>query len=387
MRRVVLAAGSVFAAVVLVGGGWVAASAFTSPAQWAAQATAPPPAPILADVTQGDLVDERTIGAMVVPSSTSIATLEAVEGAARSIVTASALSTGADVAIGTVLVQVNGQPVFALASPFPLYRDLGVGDAGPDVRVLQENLKSLGLLDRVDGEFGAGTAVAVTALYRSAGVPAPSRAAPTRAAEPSDAGAESDLPTAEPASSVYLPLSAVVAVPELPATLSSAPAVGMDLAAGAAVSFAATTALLRLAVPVELAAVLVPGTDLICTVGAASDIPCRVQAVYDATADAAGAGGGDEVMTWADIVPLETTIGADQADENARIRIHVATLAENALLVPAIAIAQQGTDSGTVLRQGDGSFQNVDVRILAVLNGKAAVSGDLRVGDRLRVDR
>lgn len=178
MRRSVLIAGSAISALALVAGGWFAARAFTSPAQWEAQASAPVAKPLLAEVTQGDLVDVRTLGAAVVPSALTQAALTPAAEAGRSIVTESALSPGTTVKAGTVLVRINGHPVFALASTFPFYRDFGAGDSGPDMTALQRNLISLGLPSQADGEFGAATARAVGMLFRNGNAAAPARPDP-----------------------------------------------------------------------------------------------------------------------------------------------------------------------------------------------------------------
>jgi peptidoglycan hydrolase-like protein with peptidoglycan-binding domain len=389
-RRLVWSATGVAIAAALVGGGWVAANAFTSPAQWEAQAAAPKPSPILAEVTKGDLVDERTLPATVVPESGASVPVAPVEGATRSIVTESSLAAGAAVKVGTVLVRVNGDPVLALASPFPFYRDLGVGDTGPDVTVLQQNLKTLGLLASADGSFGPATARAVAGLYRAAHATAPTRADPA----PTDATSTSDDPGtasggtegATPSRSAYLPLSAVVAVPILPARVANAPQVGADVAAGAAVRLTSDGALLRVNVPAELSHALTQGSELQCAVADEPAGPCRVLRVFEATADAAGIGTGDQKMSWADVVPVGDSIDPAHTGQPGSVGFRVATLAEHALLVPATAVAQQSKMSGIVLRkEPDGSFAEVRVAVVAVLKGRMAVTGDLTPGDQVRV--
>lgn len=384
MRRMVLVIGLLVGVGGLIGGGWVAAHAFTSPEQWAAQAAAPSEEPVLAEVRQGDLVDERTIGAMVEPTGSFARTLTGATGAARSIVTASDHGSGDVVTSGEVLVRVNGEPVFALVAPFPFYRDLGVGDSGPDVLALQENLHALGLLTNVDGEFGRGTASALAALYRSVNATAPKRPESNTPlpAEGSDTGEV----TATTVESPYFPLSAVITVPALPATLASTPSVGADVGAGVSVSFTATTALLRLTVPTELAGSFVAGADVNCTVSDEPEVGCRVDDVYEESTTS-GAAGGEQVVTWADVVPVDNTIGIDRVGSRATIRVLVGRLAEDALLVPSVSVAQHSTESGTVLVQRGDTFESVDVRVLASMNGTTAVVGDLEVGDRLRVDR
>ncbi|MBD3943124.1 peptidoglycan-binding protein [Microbacterium sp. NEAU-LLC] len=402
MRRVIWIAGAAVTATVLVGGGWLAAGAFTSPEQWQAQASAPEPQPVLAEVLRGDLVDERTLGASIVPSSQLVAAVLPAAEAPRSIVTEAPVTPGAPVATGTVLLRVNGQPVFAFASAFPFYRDLGVGDSGPDVTALQQNLVGLGLLGAADGNFGAATARAVAELYREARATAPTRPdpVPPSAAEPAagrdagpdakgmDAATAADGEAEAEASHPYLPLSATVAVPALPAVLAGAPAVGADLATGGEIAFAAPDAVLRLMVEPDLAGTLVVGADLECRVAADEPFPCRVTRVFDATPTAAGVGEGDGVMAWADVVPASGTIEATRLGERATVTVDVATLATDALLVPASALAQQTETRGTVLRQTeDGSFRTVEVGVVAALDGTIAITGDVRPGALLRVDR
>jgi hypothetical protein len=139
----------------LIGGGWFAASVFTSPEQRAAAAAPPAAAPILAEVESGNLLDTRTLSGTIRPTDAFDAVLVAAGGGSRSVVTSLNVSKGASVAIGSVVATVNGQPVFALQSPFPLYRDIGVGDSGVDVRSLQDSLKSMGPLAFREREFPA----------------------------------------------------------------------------------------------------------------------------------------------------------------------------------------------------------------------------------------
>lgn len=376
----------VAASVALVGGGWLAAHAFTSPEQAAAHAAPPSPKPVLAEVTRGDLVDERMLPAAVVPSSQATAAIVPVAGATRSIVTDSPLAPGAPVADGTVILRLNGQPTFAFASSFPFYRDLGLGDSGPDVLALQHNLMDVGLLRAADGTFGSATVKAVAALYRGASTVAPRRADPQPAtpADPTEPNTAQALAT----SSAFLPLSAVITVPSLPVRLGEVPAVGADVSSGGKVTFAAKDAVIRLMVDPAMSKVLKDGAPVTCRVGADAAAPCHIARVFDATATAAGVGSGDQVASWADVAPDTGAIDAGRAGEQATVSVVVATPASAALLVPASAVAQQSSGVGTVLRQGaDGGFRTVKVAIVAALDGTIAVTGDLRVGDLLRVDR
>lgn len=386
MRRPIMVILGITVSVALVGGGWLAAHAFTSPEQAAAHAAPPSPKPVLAEVTRGDLVDERMLPAAVVPSSQATAVTVPVTGTARSIVTESVLAPGAPVAAGTVVVRLNGQPAFAFASSFPFYRDLGLGDSGPDVLALQHNLVDLGLLRAADGTFGVATVKAVGALYRGASASAPRRPDPQPATPANPA--ETPPAQAQATSSAFLPLSAVITVPSLPARLAEVPAVGADVSSGGKITFAANDAVIRLMVDPALATVLKTGTPVTCRVGADAAARCHITRVFEATATAAGVGSGDQVAMWADVAPDAGAVDASRASEPATVSVVVAMPASAALLVPASAVAQQGSSVGTVLRQGaDGGFRTVKVAVVAALDGTIAVTGDLKVGDLLRVDR
>ncbi|MEV7992611.1 peptidoglycan-binding protein [Streptomyces sp. NPDC086077] len=71
---------------------------------------------------------------------------------------------------GSVLMQVSGRPVFVLRGPVPMYRTLGPGSSGEDVRQLQGALRRLGHdPGAVSGNFREGTAAAVGRWYESKG--------------------------------------------------------------------------------------------------------------------------------------------------------------------------------------------------------------------------
>ncbi|MGW1544112.1 peptidoglycan-binding protein [Streptomyces sp. NPDC002309] len=71
---------------------------------------------------------------------------------------------------GSVLMQVSGRPVFVLRGPVPMYRLLGPGSSGDDVRQLQSALRRLGHdPGAVSGNYREGTAAAVGRWYESKG--------------------------------------------------------------------------------------------------------------------------------------------------------------------------------------------------------------------------
>lgn len=85
-------------------------------------------------------------------------------------VTSSACSTGAVLRSGAVLARVDGEPVVALATGVPLWRDLVVDDHGDDVRGLQRALNASGAGLTEDGIFGRGTLRAALQFLTERGV-------------------------------------------------------------------------------------------------------------------------------------------------------------------------------------------------------------------------
>lgn len=78
--------------------------------------------------------------------------------------------TGTKVKEGDVLMTVNGRPVLALSGSVPMYRAMGPGATGDDVKQLQKALQRLGFdPGSAGGTFGQGTATAVTNWYRNKG--------------------------------------------------------------------------------------------------------------------------------------------------------------------------------------------------------------------------
>lgn len=63
---------------------------------------------------------------------------------------------------GNALFKVDNKPVVLMYGALPAYRNLGVGDEGPDVKQLEQNLKALGYKGfTVDDEYTSDTADAV----------------------------------------------------------------------------------------------------------------------------------------------------------------------------------------------------------------------------------
>ncbi|MEH0420362.1 peptidoglycan-binding protein [Streptomyces sp. B21-083] len=172
--------GALVGAVVLVGaGGWIAGTQVRSPADAAAAHTAPKAGPVTVAVQRQSLtatvvasgsVEFASPRPLALAGSVGTGASSAVggEGAEQRITKAPV--AGTEVKEGDVLMAVNGRPVLALSGNVPMYRALGPGASGDDVKQLQSALRRLGFdPGSISGNYRKGTATAVANWYTSKG--------------------------------------------------------------------------------------------------------------------------------------------------------------------------------------------------------------------------
>lgn len=172
--------GALIGTVVMVGaGGWLAGTQVHSPADAAAAHSAPNAGPVTVGVQRQSLTATVVANGSVefaspqplslagpVGTGTSGGTVG--EGAEQRVTKPPV--AGAKVKEGDVLMAVNGRPVLALSGRVPMYRTLGPGTSGDDVKQLQRALRRLGFEPgAISGTYGRGTAAAVTKWYASKG--------------------------------------------------------------------------------------------------------------------------------------------------------------------------------------------------------------------------
>lgn len=144
--------------------------------QAAARASAVPrtelTAPVKSQVLASSLVFRAVCQA---GASAALTAIPALDGSPDPVVTKVPITRGSLVRAGQLLLEVAGQPIMALPGSLPSYRDLQVGDAGPDVTELQTALAQLRYLPSqgASGNFDVATARAVSALWAAAGYTAP----------------------------------------------------------------------------------------------------------------------------------------------------------------------------------------------------------------------
>lgn len=171
----------VLGVVLLAGaGGWYAGQQVRSPAE-AAAARKPPPASLITVPVESRILTNSVVahGSVTYESPVPITLSGAVgtaaapggtgEGGAAQRVTR-APAAGASVVEGAVFMEVSGRPVFVLRGAVPMYRTLGPGAKGADVKQLNEALKRIGFDPGTSGDtFTSGTGSALKRWYQARG--------------------------------------------------------------------------------------------------------------------------------------------------------------------------------------------------------------------------
>lgn len=117
-------------------------------------------------VTPGEVGSSMQLNTVAEWESTPVAA-----NRAAGIVTAVTVKAGAEVKQGSELYSVDLRPVVIGAGSVPMFRDVGAGMTGADVKQLQQLLTDLGFYDGpVGGQSGAGTAKAIVAWQKSLGM-------------------------------------------------------------------------------------------------------------------------------------------------------------------------------------------------------------------------
>lgn len=379
-RGIIATIAACIVAALLIGGGWFAATIFESPQQREAKALPPEPKPIVAIVERGQLSDTVTVNATVSPASRAdVAVPSAAEG--TGFITATFARVGARLTNGQVVLEINGAPVFALTGAFPFYRDLAVGDTGPDVTQLQAALSQAGLNVTVDGTFGAATESAVIDLYARAGYEMP-----MRINDASQAQQPGENPTGDrsPVTSTtrYLPKSNMMVFRELPATVAGAPTTGAASGGDTVISVESGTTIARGAISAAVTATFTPGMEGTAELEGTT-VPIRI----DSIEPPADQGNEATVLVAAH---TEASFPAEWVGKNVLLTLVRSQSSDNALIVPTRAIATDGGHGGTVLvQEADGSFRAVRVTEIAALRGLSAVEPVeghvLNEGDSVRV--
>lgn len=370
----------------LIVGGWYLALAFQSPDQQQASANPPVAQPVFAEVTRGDLSETLSFHGTVTAASAFAVIVPGTATAEQRYVTAKRSPPETEFSSGEVILEINGRPLIAVESPFPFYRDMGVGDSGPDITQLQEALKEAGLLNDVDGKFGRATAGAVKKLYTSLGHDAAIR--PVDASvNPPPSGSD---PPAGSDSAAYVPISEFVGLPTLPMRLLTNLPVGAPVAADSPLTFGSSHLLARFEVAEEIASDVPVGAPVELLIGGAGLLGTVVAHEELALDASEGRSSTSDVMFAVTVTVDPEKFDPDQEGASITGSVKTQLVATDALLVPAIAIAYRDSTDAVLLKQrDDGSLIEVKVVEIASHRGRSAIQlvspGSLMPGDLIRV--
>lgn len=360
--------------------GYVVGSQVRSPQEVLAETAPPEDSLLTAEVRSGSIDASENVVGRVRWRSTRTVAVDLADAGVRAVVTATPLDRGDAVGPGTVVAEVSDRPVVVLRGAVPMIRDLRPGDAGADVRRLQEGLQDAGHLDGgVDGVFGPSTLAALADLYDAIGYDLPESAAP-------DAGGSASGAGGDQRAEGYASASEIVFVPTLPATLLSYPSpTGAPVESDVA-ELGVGGIVVQADIPTSWAPLLGRRAEQRAkvSVGTATDtVAARVVSV----------GRARVVEGQGELLPVVVRTARGTLDPSSVGSSVDVTLTDPAagsgLLVPLSAL-YSAADLGDFVRVLDDDEQRrVRVRVVATGNGAAAVesvgSGRLQAGDQVVV--
>ncbi|MFT3887113.1 MAG: hypothetical protein QM713_02970 [Arachnia sp.] len=340
--RVTPLTGIALATALLAVGAWAGASLVTSPREAALKAAAPPPSVITAQVEARPVAQEVvTRGTVLVDRTVEAIGSAPPEGATVAVLSRALPERGSTLKAGEVAAEISGRPVFVLTGTVPMYRALGPGAVGPDVKQLQAGLRELGnTIADDEGTFGNATLAAVTKLYKDAGYPL----------------AADGIPVGE-----------VVFLPGFPATVTAANgAVGTD-AADAQLTLASGRLSIVADFPTRQRMLLAPGDPVVVSSELLGEETTATIGSLDVP--------GEDGATVVEILPDEP-LASDWAGQGVRVRVVTESSSGEVLAVPvgAVFLGQKGI-SEVVLVDGD-SQSRVAVTVGVVGGGYAEVASD-----------
>lgn len=313
--------------------------AVRSPAQQLADAAPPELSVITAEVSERELSGEIVVrGTVAVGRTVSVGPVASSD--ALSVVTKVAVEPGDQAKVGASLIEVSGRPVFLLRGEFPAYRDLKVGDEGPDAEALNAALDGLKLAHGEGAEFTTDTSDGLATLYRKAGY------------EPSMGGG--------------LDLREVVFVPASTASVLSVGArVGETSEAEALVVLAAGETVVTATVPPQDAAAIEVGNEATIHLDDGTTVAAEVTSVES----------GDTLATTVVSLRPDEALDAALNEADLRVVIQQTSTATSVLTVPVPAVFSQADGQPVVVRvDAAGAREVVPVTVGDIVGGFAEVT-------------
>lgn len=162
---------------------WTGASSVASAGP---SSSTPAVIPVSATVERRAVIKQVVLSGKVVAGAQHAIKASSTEGIDRLVLTAAAKTVGSVVVPGELLAAVSGRPLLVLPSGVPLYRDIELGDSGPDVAALHGALAGFGYAVSSADTFETGTQRALIDWYKAAGYEAPTSTPSPKATKPGD---------------------------------------------------------------------------------------------------------------------------------------------------------------------------------------------------------
>lgn len=391
-RALAWGASSAVLVALLVGGGLVLTPLIKTPAQAAAEAEPPPASQILIEVERKVLSSDIVMRGVVQPGpNLSLDASQGILGVAP-VVTDIPMSSGALLTSGSVLLEANGEPIFAMDWDFAPYRDITAGDIGPDVRQLQDTLANLGYTVSPTSVMDWQTQNALTQFYLDRGYSVPVQEEVPVPAEPSsasDVGSGSvDNAAAEAVKSgeqaqeelaakvtaiPFLPMESIVTISEPKHILSA-----MKLKVGQILSVdSPTIAILDASAPTVIAALQPEAVQSLKVGDKAALTDDRNGRTYDLTVQSIGSTPEDVPAIGNGLLVKLSFTGeaADLTPDGTTLRLTTSVgQATGPLLAVPITAIYTNSDGSSFVTCADGS--NVAVTVGDNVNGWVEISAD-----------
>jgi len=151
--------------------GWIVGREVQSPEDVATDREPPEPSLIAVPVESRVLNSNVVVRGDIRFSESEDLTLDpGIAAGVDAVVTGQLPGEGEDLNEGDVFIEVSGRPVIALVGELPMFRTLGPGSSGDDVRQLEDALARLGYdPGPIDNSFDGDTETAIEGLYRDRG--------------------------------------------------------------------------------------------------------------------------------------------------------------------------------------------------------------------------
>lgn len=334
------------------------ASSFKTSEQKAAEAQAPEASVITASVENRTL--ENTLPLVCSVDYTDQRELAVTQASPGAQYTSVDIVQGEELGHGNLVAEVNGAPVFTLLGGFSFYRDLTLDAQGPDAKLLNDSLISMGYqLPRVGADISTVTEEtyrALGVLYAHFGYPA--------------------LKTEDP-----IPASSFIVL-NSPATVISVPRTTGDVTAGALALLSSGQKELACKPSTgNLSADVATGQMIRLNNGATATYPIEVKTAQDGTGKASS---GSEAQAAAPNSPTgtDTTYVAVQVPESDlgglsrfNAELILSSSPHSGLVVPSSALFTTGQGSTVKLQDGE-EARDIPVQVTFSANGYSMIDVD-----------